>query len=404
MLDALTIKGDGDVEVKRRLNPFPWLQPSLTLPRHGSAKCAADRALPQFLAWRRRLLVLVICLTALTAAIDTATWLVGGPQLSIDFLLALDPESEPVQQTLFGDVAELIWLLSFYAMPASALLAAGCWNRPRASRSILAAGWAASFLVPVAIALTPWGWWTVEPTVGRLPQVERAARVAEGVVWGVYYVAVLSPAVLALVPGIMRACVRVKMLLPAAVLPGWLLVAAAPFNGLLMLITFVALAQVASSPLLVAGMLLWLAAPLVYLARARLYIRPIASADELHGARRVQAFAWVLALGSAGCLIAFAATGEAFGLRLVGLDAKTSLVRPWQVGRYALDFSGRALFVTVLGADVLLQATLSAWREQCVHGSVRVGGFRPTDGATSGGDGKDARLGRASGAPNSRPG
>ena len=174
MLDALTIKGDGDVEVKRRLNPFPWLQPSLTLPRHGSATCAADRALPQFLAWRRRLLVLVICLTALTAAIDTATWLVGGPQLSIDFLLALDPESEPVQQTLFGDVAELIWLLSFYAMPASALLAAGCWNRPRASRLILAAGWAASFLVPVAIALTPWGWWTVEPTVGRLPQVERA--------------------------------------------------------------------------------------------------------------------------------------------------------------------------------------------------------------------------------------
>ena len=154
------------------------------------------------------------------------------------------------------------------------------------------------------------------------------------------------------------------MLLPAAVLPGWLLVAAAPFNGLLMLITFVALAQVASSPLLLAGMVLWLAAPLVYLARARLYIRPIASADELRGARRVQAFAWVLALGSAGCLIAFAATGEAFGLRLVGLDAKTSLVRPWQVVRYALDFSGRALFVTVLGADVLLQATLSAWREQ----------------------------------------
>jgi transposase len=63
-------------------------------------------------------------------------------------------------------------------------------------------------------------------------------------------------------------------------------------------------------------------------------------------------------------LIAYAATWEAFGLRLVGLDAKTSLFRPWQVVRYGLDFSGRALFVTVLGADWLLRATLSAWRHQ----------------------------------------
>jgi hypothetical protein len=111
-------------------------------------------------------------------------------------------------------------------------------------------------------------------------------------------------------------------------------------------------------------MLLWLAAPLVYLARAGLYTRPIASADELRSVRRVQAVAWVLALGSAGCLVVYAVTWEAFGFHLVGLEAKTSLFRPWQVVRYGLDFSGRALFVTVLGADLLLQATLSAWRHE----------------------------------------
>jgi hypothetical protein len=352
----------GDVEVKRLAGPFLWLVRLLLAPRRGPGEAsAADQVLPQLLAWRLRVLVLVILLTALTAAIDTATRLVGGPRLSFTILLKLEPESGPVQQTLFGDLADLLWLLSFYAMPASSLLAAACWAWPRASRSILAAGWAASFLVPVAIALTPWSWWEVEPQAGGL---QRYGRIAEGVVWGFYYVAVLSPAVLALVPGIMRACIRVKMLLPGAVLPGWLLVAAAPLNGLLVLVTFVALAQVAPSPLLLVGMLLWLAAPLAYLARARLYTRPIASAGELRSARRVQAVAWVLALGSAGCLLAYAATWEAFGLRLVGLDAKTSLFRPWQVVRYGLDFSGRALFVTVLGADWLLRATLSAWRHQ----------------------------------------
>ena len=353
--------------MKRLAGPFLWLvRPLLAPPRDPGAANAADLVLPQFLAWRLRVLVLVILLTALTAAIDTATRLVGGPRLSFTILLKLEPESGPVQQTVFGDLADLLWLLSFYAMPASSLLAAACWARPRASRSILAVGWAASFLVPVAIALTPWDWWEVEPETLRMHRFE---RIAEGVVWGFYYVAVLSPAVLALVPGIMRACIRVKMLLPGAVLPGWLLVAAAPLNGLLVLVTFVALAQVAPSPLLLAGMLLWLAAPLVYLARARVYTRPIVSADELRSARRLQAVAWVMALGSAGCLLAYAATWEAFGLRLVGLDRKTSLFRPWQVVRYGLDFSGRALFVTVLGADWLLRATLSAWRHPRAFGA-----------------------------------
>jgi hypothetical protein len=352
--------------MNRSINPLRWFAQPAVAPSKGTdtAERGKDETLHRFLAWRRRTLVLVILLTALTAAIDTATWLVGGPQLSIDFLMTLDPASEPVQQTLFGDVAEVVWLVSFYAMPAAALLAAVCWATPRVSRTALLAGWAASFLVPVAIALTPWGWWTVDPEAGQFPRLQAAERVVEGVLWGSYYVVVLSPAVLALVPGIIRACVRVKMLLPEAMLPGWLLVSAAPLNGLLMLVTFVALAQVSTSPLLLAGMVLWLAAPLVYVARAGLYTCPIASAEELRSARRVQAVAWTLALGSAGCLIAYAATGEAFGLRLVGFDAKTSLVRPWQVVRYCLDFLGRALFVTVLGADMLLRATLAAWRHQ----------------------------------------
>jgi hypothetical protein len=347
--------------VKRLVQRFLWLFKPFVAPAAQGQISPGNEVLPRYLAWRLRLLVLVIVLTLITAAIDTSTWLVGGPQLSFNFQLNLGPETGPVEQTLFGDVADLIWLLSFYAMPASSLLAAICWARPRASRAILVAGWTASFLVPVIIALTPWSWWDAHPET-RWGQ--RFERISEGLVWGFYYVAVLSPAVLALVPGIMRACIRVKLLLPQAVLPGWLLVAAAPFNGLLVLVTFVSLAQVAPSPLLLAGMLLWLAAPLVYLTRARFYTRPIVSAADLRNARHVQAVAWVVTIVAAGCLIAYLATWEEFGFRLVGLEAKKSLLRPWQVARFFLDFCGRAMFVTVLGADVLIWATLAAWRHQ----------------------------------------
>jgi hypothetical protein len=358
------------------VNPLVWLVQPLFTPQRNLREPSADLAWPRFLTWRRSVLVLVLLFAIFTAALDTATKLAGGPQPSFTILLKLEPESGPVQQTLFGDLADLVWLLSFYAMPASALLALVFWARPRMSWPILLAGWVASFLVPVAIALMPWSWWEIEPPPPATLEARLARqyeRVAAGLGWGYYYVVVLSPAVLALVPGAIRACLRVKMLLPEAALPGWFLIAAAPFNGLLVLVTFVALAQVASSPLLLAGMLLWLAAPLVYLARAQVYIRPVSSTDELQSLWRVQALAWFLALGSAACLFAYAATWEVFGLRLVGLEPKSSLYRPWQVVRYVLDFSGRALFVTVLGADLLLRATLSAWRYE--------GAFRATPAA-----------------------
>jgi hypothetical protein len=349
------------------VNHLVWFVQPLLGAHRDLHEPSTDFVLPGFLAWRRSMLILVLLFTVLIGVIDTATKLASGPRHSITILLRLGPDSVPVQQTLFGDLADLVWLLSFYAMPASALLAAVFWARPRMSRSILLAGWIASFLVPVAIALTPWSWWEIEPPPPATIEDRLARqyeRVAAGVYWGYYYVVVLSPAVLALVPGVIRACIRVKMLLPEAALPGWFLIAAAPFNGLLVLVTFVALAQVAPSPLLLSGMLLWLGAPLVYLACARLYTLHLTSADQLRTLRRVQTFAWIVALGSAACLIAYAATWEVFGLRLVGLEPKSSLFRPWQVVRYFLDFSARALFVTVIGADLLLRATLSAWRHQ----------------------------------------
>jgi hypothetical protein len=152
--------------------------------------------------------------------------------------------------------------------------------------------------------------------------------------------------------------------LPESVLAGWFLVAAAPFNGLLVLVMVVALAQVAPSPMLLAGMLFWLAAPLAYLVRARTFTRPLRSAEDLRGLACVQAAAWALIIASSVCLVAYATSWQLFGLRLVGLQPRTSLLRPWELARYFLDFLGRSMFVTVLGADLLLRATVSAWRHQ----------------------------------------
>jgi len=340
-----------------------WDSPrALTNPRAGEV------VLKRYLRWRQVTLLLVIVLTALTAGIDTWSKEPGGPEHKpFNFVLRLDPTEGPVEQTWFGDLGDLLWLLSFYSLPAAALVALCCATRPRVSRAVLLAGWCASFLVPVAIALTPWNWWTVEPpppttTAARL--VRQYERLTEGLVWANYYLFVLSPAVLALVPGLLRACVRVKRLLPESSLPGSFLVAAVPFNGFLVLVTVVALAQVAPSPLLVVGMLLWVAAPFAYLLRARDFVRPLSTASEVRGLAYAQMLAWVLFVASSVCLLAYAVSWEMFGLRLVGSDPRTSLLRPLQVVRYVLDFSGRSSYITLLGADLLLWATLVAWRQR----------------------------------------
>src|SRR5262245_36233678 len=166
----------GAAEVKRLVDLCFWLVKPL-LARTGDRRGpGADVALLRFLAWRRSMLLVVLLCTALTAALDTTTRLVEGPRLSSTLLIRLEPEAGPVEQTWFGDLADLLWLLSFYAMPASALLAAAFWARPRVSRSVLLAGWVASFLVPVAIALTPWSWWNVEPPPPATPGARLARQ------------------------------------------------------------------------------------------------------------------------------------------------------------------------------------------------------------------------------------
>lgn len=331
--------------------------------------------LRRHLAWRRNVLALAVLATAATAVLGPGVEPAADPPLPV----RLGTEDEPAEPTAFGRAADAAWDLAYYALPVSALVAAALWRRPRPSLAALLAGWVAGFVVPVAIALAPWGWWTVArppPATAEERVALQYERVAAGVGWGAYYAVTLSPIVLALVPGAMRACVRVKLLLPEAALPGWLLAAAAPLNGLLVLVTFAALAQVAPSPLLLAGLLLWLAAPLAYLLAADTLTRPLATPADRRRLGRVRATAGVLGAGAVACLVAHALTWDVAGLRLVGADPGSSLVRPRQVARYALDFAGRSLFVTVLGADLVLRATLAAWRdERAFRGTPAAAGF-----------------------------
>jgi len=50
-------------------------------------------------------------------------------------------------------------------------------------------------------------------------------------------------------------------------------------------------------------------------------------------------------------------------IHLLGFD-KASLMGPWKLVRFLIEYLGRTFFITVVAADLLLRATLASWRHQ----------------------------------------
>lgn len=216
------------------------------------------------------------------------------------------------------------------------------------------------------IALCPWSWWGyVEPDLqpGERP-AEYLQAMVEGAIEGFGYLVSLLPTVLSLIPGVQRASLRVKTLVPQSILPGWLLVVAAPFYALFLLVVFVSINQTVSDPLFLVGMFLFLAAPLIYVIRYDLFTAPLMTKNDYHRMRRVQrtvGFGTVLA----GAILAvWLARQNVLGIRVIGFDAATSLLRPMDLIEFVVDFVGRSMFMTVLGADLLMWMNLKTWQHQ----------------------------------------
>jgi len=277
-----------------------------------------------------------------------------------------DEEEDDEPTTVFGAFADAVHLVSLYAVPLASVAALCWWTRFKRTSRILVGAWAVSFFVPMLIALCPWSWWGyVEPSAapGKQQGMQYYQAMAEGFLEAIDYLITLLPTVLSLIPGVQRACLRVKTLLPESILPGWFLVAAGPLYALFLLVIFVAVDQIASHPLFFCGMVLLFAAPLVYVVRASVVTRPLISDADYGRLRRVQAIAGGMTLLACVLLAGYLVTREVFGVHLIGLKPETSLLGPMDLVEYVLEFLGRLLFMTVVGADLFMRMNLAAWKD-----------------------------------------
>ncbi|HUQ71328.1 MAG TPA: hypothetical protein VM165_17500 [Planctomycetaceae bacterium] len=273
-------------------------------------------------------------------------------------------EEVPPQVTPLGQFADLVELAALYALAAASLLALATWTRFRFSSRVLQIGFLVSFFVPMIVWLLPGSWWGDDDSYSDFREDPAAfiAEVAEALLIAAEALFGLLPTVLSLIPGVQRACLRIKTLLPESLLPGWYLVAAAPLYGLFLLVIFVGINQVASDPIFLIGMFLFLAAPAMYVVRADVFTGPLATDSEFQRMRGVQRIIALITVAAGVLLVYYVCTQNVMGVRVVGLDPKSSLLQPLDLVEFILEFLARSMFMTVFGADLFMRMNLTSWK------------------------------------------
>jgi hypothetical protein len=262
-----------------------------------------------------------------------------------------------------GRLADGLRLLALYALPIAALIVLFLRNRFQLSFRIMVIAFGFSFFAPMLMALCPWSWWgVVEPKVPGENPLLFIKDQAEGVMEGAALLVSLLPSVLSLIPGIQRACLRVKTLLPQALLPGWFIVVASPLYGLFLLVIVVAVDQFVGEPAILIPLALLAAASLTYAVRASVFTRPLLCDADFRRVRSVQRVVGLMSALAGIILVSFLTTREIMGVRLVGTVANSSLVRPIEVVEFIMEVLGRSMFVSALGAEFIVRMSVTAWR------------------------------------------
>lgn len=294
-------------------------------------------------------------------------------------VLAMSKEQREIF-SVFGILLQYVQALALFALPVAAVFGALAYDRLSVSAKWVLAGGLVSLAVPLAVAFVP-GDWVIELKTDSSTTVQQVEE-AKGLIGllGIKFYLLIVPAVLSLLPAVARACVRMKLILPESLAPGWGLVTSVPLCVLLTLATFVLLYHIAGNVLLILGLLLWVGAPLLYFTKFDLFTRPLTSPVER--AAIVRASMMVFGLIAAGMILLgiYLFTAKFMGRTVLGFS-DSALVRPWtlELHKTWIDYLGRSLFLTVFFSDILLRIALSVWREErAFAGSPEAAGFDRT--------------------------
>jgi hypothetical protein len=291
----------------------------------------------RYLAWRRSLLWLAAVpavFAFLFGAINEIIWMTGN-------------QGGGLKLGILGILVHLARMFVLLLLPAGAVLGALTWAKPSLSRLAVLGGAVLPLLAHLVLGLVPFS--------SMLPEDVGKGHGLESLFGGAWFIVSLPawlPFILGVAPGTMRAAINVKTLAPESPLPGWALLGLAiPYSLAMLVFAVPALFQLN----LVAGLaaLLFFVAPLLYVVKAKAFLRTGATAEDRKG---MVLFQWIyLAVSGLGVFTLFIAD-------LAVGDARPA--SPLMLAEYGLEYIAVSLLTTAVMTDLMLGFLASSWREQ----------------------------------------
>lgn len=277
----------------------------------------------RLLAWRRAGLFLAVLLSAVPTLLNLVTTLVeAGKDETPGAIAAL---------SVLSVMAGLVAFLGLF-------LALRRWDRWQSSRRILFWTWAVGFVAPFLVALFPFR--------SLAAGLQNEALV--GMLGALAAVIDLGPKALSLLPGLVRAAIVVKVLLPEHGAPGWLIQLAAPLYMLLVFVILLVPYQLAGGGLMAPALFALIAAPIFVWRAGRRMSAPQQDIAALHALVR-QTRLTSLSLNAIGGLLAFIGLVDVLGeLKLNWFDALVAV----------LALVANVFVLSVLAVDLILGAIL----------------------------------------------
>ena len=211
-----------------------------------------------------------------------------------------------------------VWLppIGLLLVPLGVLHGLHRWTEVRGTSTILVAVWGLSIVLPLLTALVPIdlvldvdGLRAQVAGTGAEQVLEQAIQ-AGRLALAINYALALLPVVVSVPGGVLKGAQRVKSLFPTTALPGWFLVAVAPFYSMFVIVVFVMIDQLVGNPALLLAVGLFAATPMLFVVHRRHYTRAMTAEQARRELGRASRIGGVLTLAGIAFVLVFVFTGN----------------------------------------------------------------------------------------------
>jgi len=304
------------------------------------------------LAWRRSTLIAALPLLVLSVVLAFYNVIHQGT----DGLTAL------------GKICDFLPAIALVLIPIGAMRVIGSWTEMRRNSRILIGCWVLSIAVPLLVALVPLDA-LADIDTARQQVVDQGGDVAGFDAYilslraalAINYAMTLLPVVVTVPSGVLKGAARIKSLFPAASLPGWFLVAVAPFYSLFTIVVFVLIEQMVGNGLLLVGVGLLAFSPWLFVIYRKVYGRPMSVAEAAKELPRASRFGGFFLIGGLALIAIYVVTAKVNGRDVVG-TGDSAFFSYVDVLRALGEVISRTLVTTVVFSAIVLSMIFAEWR------------------------------------------